>query len=61
VSITRNGPGAGSGPGRPGGGLRLAGIPAARHAAGHALVLAGDGAPAGGTDPDDFRLGWQGP
>ena len=45
-------------------------IPAAVHTAGHALVLAEDGAPAGVLTPEDFRRasqagwlvrGWQGP
>ncbi len=44
-------------------------IPAALHTAGHALVLAGDGTPAGVLTPEDFRRasqaglarGWQGP
>jgi Zn-dependent protease len=45
-------------------------IPAALHTAGHALVLAEDGAPAGVLTPEDFRRasqagrlvqGWQGP
>jgi Zn-dependent protease len=34
-------------------------IPAALHTAGHALVLAGDGAPAGVLTPEDFRRAGQ--